>query len=125
MFRSLQLLQHGLTQGLGCTMRVKGMVIICLAITGCAGPDAFQRFASEAPPCRLHPLTEAQVHEIVLKAGKSTWIEGFPEPMWKVREYRCVYFYEQSAFYYKGRPVQLDTVDGSDIVIVSRGGYIL
>ena len=92
----------------------------CAAIVGCAGPDAFERFTSELPPCGFPPLTAEQVHDAVLKAGLSSQIEGLPEPIWQVTEFHCVYRYEQSAFYFKGQPVPLNTIDGEDIVFVAR-----
>jgi len=65
-------------------------------------------------------LTDRQVHDAVIRAGKSTQIEGLPEPIWKVTAVNCVYRYEQSAFYYKEQPVPLNVVDGDDIVMVAR-----
>jgi hypothetical protein len=77
------------------------------------------------PPCHLPPLTDDQVHDAVLKAGKSTQIDGLPEPIWRVTEFHCVYRYEQSAFYYKGQPVPLNTIDGDDMLLVARDFSIL
>lgn len=89
-------------------------------LAACAGPDAYTRFTGEVPPCRLPALTDQQVHDAVLKGRKSTQIAGLAEPIWRVTEVKCVYRYEQSAFYYKGQPVPLNTVDGDDIVMVAR-----
>jgi hypothetical protein len=98
--------------------------IVCFSLVACAGPDAYTRFASEAPPCRLPPLTDRQVHDVVVRSGRSSQIDGLPEPIWRVREIRCVYSYEQSAFYYQDQPVPLNTIDGVDWVLVSRDGKV-
>jgi hypothetical protein len=106
-------------------MRVLSASFGCLLVASCAGPDTFTRFTSETPPCHLPPLSDAQVRDAVVKAGRSSQVEGLPEPIWAVTEYRCVYRYEQSAFYFKGQPVPLNTVDGEEILLVSRDGKVL
>jgi len=106
-------------------MRASPSWTLFLLLAGCAGPDSFARFKSDMPPCHLPPLTAVQVREAVVRAGKSSQVEGLPEPIWAVTEDHCVYRYEQSAFYFKGQPVPLNTVDGADMLFVSRDGRVL
>ena len=109
-------------------MQTNALASLCvttvLALQGCAGQDAFARFTYETPPCHLPPLTDAQVHETVVKAGESFAPAGYPEPIWRVAPFRCVYRYEQSALYVKGKPVPLNTVDGTSVIWVSRDLHI-
>jgi hypothetical protein len=101
------------------------MFAICLGHTGgCAGPSAFRRFTSEQPPCRLPPLSDAQVHEAVIKAGKSLHPDGRPEPIWRVTPFRCVYQYEESAFYLKDRPAGPSDIDGMVSMYIARDSRV-
>jgi hypothetical protein len=91
---------------------------------GCAGPDAFTRFTSEEAPCKLPPLTDLQVHDAVVKVGKSFHPDGLPEPNWKVTPLRCVYEYEESAFYMNGKPSGSKDIDGMVSMYVARDSSV-
>ena len=94
--------------------------LLCIALASCAYPTRFARFTAETPPCHLAPLSEAEVHEIVVKAGKSYAPPGLPEPIWQVTEFGCVYRYEQSGLYFNGKPATLNMVDASYEILVAR-----
>jgi len=80
----------------------------------------------EQPPCHLPPLSDAEVHDAVAKVSKSDpAFKDLPPPNWRVTERRCIYFFQESAFYYKGKPADLNAVDCCFIVAVSRDGKVI
>jgi len=105
------------------------------ALVGCAGPAPVKNFhgsaelqlaLKEEPPCHLPPLSDVEVHDAVAKVSKpDPAFKGLPPPNWRVTERRCIYFYEESAFYYNGKPATVDMVDCCSIVAVSRDGKII
>ncbi len=50
------------------------------------------------------------------------WPAGMAEPNRRVRAFNCVYIYEQSVLYRDGRPVPIDSIDGSAMIYIARDG---
>lgn len=100
------------------------VIVFCMLASGCAGPDAFTRFTSEEPPCHLPPLSDVQVRDAVVKAGKSYHPDGLPEPIWRVTPLRCVYEYQESAFYMNGKPSGPDNPEGMVSMYVARDSRV-
>lgn len=98
----------------------KFVAVIFFSVVACSKVDPVAQFSSETPPCHLPPLSENEVRDAVIKAGKYFAPEDRPEPIWQVSEVRCVYRYEQSARYVDGKPVPLSTPGGTYIVWVAR-----
>lgn len=80
----------------------------------------------EEPPCRLPPLSIAEVREVVARSNAiDPPKEHLPPPNWEVHEFGCLYAYEESAFYINGQPSTPQHVDWSITLFVSRDGKVL
>jgi hypothetical protein len=88
--------------------------------------NRYRRFSAELPPCRLPSLSEEEVLEIAKRAlGKHFSMEGMPEPNRRIREFRCIYIYEQSSIYFSGKPASLDVPDAKYMIFISRDGLYM
>lgn len=112
------------------TTRTAAVIVwtVLLFLTACAGPissesseNKFDLFAAELPPCRLAPLSEGEVlaiaHDVL---GETFQPKDLPEPQRRVREYRCVYIYEQSTLYFNGAPASIDAADAALRLWIAR-----
>ncbi len=101
-----------------------------VSITFCAcvgepyGSSANANFASsirELPPCHLPPLTDTEILIVAQKVlGEDYSPPGLPEPLRRIRPFRCLYIYEQSAYYFKGTPAPVDGVDTTFELWIAR-----
>ena len=118
------------------TMRSCTLVLAAIGmLAGCAGqppweasrrPSNLDFALAEEPPCHLPPLSDAEVHDAVARVSEpDPAFKGLPPPNWKVTERKCIYFYEESALYYNGKPASVDSVDCCLVFAVSRDGKII
>lgn len=80
---------------------------------------------SNAPPCALPPLKRAQILEVARRAFGDGFVppqEGLPPPNRRIQEAGCRYLYEQSIFYYDGKPASLDSIHASRSIYIARDG---
>ena len=109
---------------------------LCVLLFGCGGTaytrDAtnvrlLRAAAEEIPPCHLPPLSDVEVFAIAQEALGPDFNQppGLAEPLRRIHEYRCLYIYEQSAYYVNGAPVSLDGVDTKFEIWIARDGSYL
>ena len=104
---------------------VRSSFVVLLLACVCASCATEEAYTRESPPCRLPDLSEEKVLELVkLKLGDDFAPAGYAPPNWRIRSYRCVYYFQLGVGYYKGVPVSLDTVDGSMLFVVTRDGKV-
>lgn len=102
------------------------LLLMPLLVSSCAEVSAIDRYLSESPPCELPPLSEEEVLKLVReKIGPDFSPEGLPPPNRRITEQKCVYWYEQSVTYFDGKPVSLDAVDGTLLMVVTRDGKVI
>lgn len=102
-------------------MRIR-VVALALVLLGCAGPESFERFASDSPPCKLPPLTEKQVLAAALGTLGSSFLQvgGMPDRPYRITTEKCVYLFEYSVLSHHGKWFSLDAIHGTGQLWVAR-----
>jgi hypothetical protein len=94
------------------------------SLLGCASQNTYQHWISEKPPCRLSPLSNAEV----LAIARDTLGETYslqPEPLRRITDHGCVYEYEQSLLSDNGKPDPLESLSPSASVLVKRDRRVM
>ena len=102
-------------------LRVR-VVALALVMLGCAGPESFERFVSESPPCHLPPLTEKRVLAAALDTLGASFlqVEGLPERPYRITSEKCVYRFEYSVLSHHDRWLSLDAIHATGELWVAR-----
>lgn len=109
-------------------MKWIAVIILMMVPISCGGSrvavaNRYAEFSSENPPCKSPPISVDEVIGVAKKALRGDFSpKGMAEPNRRVREFKCVYLYEQSAIYFNGIPASLDVPDATYKIYISRDG---